>query len=67
MYDKEDVKRILMERDGMDEESAQELVDEAQDEISMAISEGASIDEVEQIIEDYFGLEPDYLMDFLEF
>lgn len=66
MYDKEDVKRILMERDGMDAEHAQELVEEAQEEISMAIAEGASIDEVEQIIEDYFGLEPDYLMDFLE-
>lgn len=53
--------KILMKRDGMDYESARSLCNETRDEI---ICNPAQADE---IIEDYLGLEPDYLEDLLMF
>lgn len=52
---------ILMKRDGMDYEDARSLVKETQDEI---ISNPSDVDD---IIQDYLGLEPDYLEDILSF
>ena len=46
---------ILMERDGITEEDARTLIEETRDEI-MCNSENA-----DEIIQDYLGLEPDYL------
>ena len=53
--------KILMERDDMDYESARALCNETRDEI---ICNPMQADE---IIEDYLGLEPDYLEDLLMF
>ena len=49
--------KILMQRDNMDYESARTLCNETRDEI---ISNPMEADE---IIENYLGLEPDYLED----
>ena len=46
---------ILMERDGITEEDARALIEETRDEI-MYNPENA-----DEIIQDYLGLEPDYL------
>lgn len=46
---------ILMERDGITEEDARTLIEETRDEI-MCNPENA-----DEIIQDYLGLEPDYL------
>lgn len=50
---------ILMKRDGIDEEEARALVEETRDEI-------ISLDdpmEADNVMMDYLGLEPDYILD----
>jgi len=54
-----------MERDGMSAEDALDLINEFKSELEEYLDESASLDEIEQLFEDYFGLEPDYLMEFL--
>lgn len=54
------VVKILMERDGMTQKEAEELVNEAREEILASDPQ-----EVEDIILDVLGLEPDYIMDIL--
>lgn len=67
MYDKEAVKKVLMERDGNTEEEAQDRIDNAQEDINEVLDkEQASVLDLEYMIEDHFGLEPDYLMGFME-
>lgn len=46
---------ILMERDGITEEDARALIEETRDEIM------CNPENVDEIIQDYLGLEPDYL------
>lgn len=53
--------KILMERDGLTREEAEALMNETRDEIMMADHP----EEVDDIIQNYLGLEPDYLMDLL--
>jgi hypothetical protein len=68
-FDRSDVIDILMNRDGMSLMDATDLVAEAQMEIDALMGTGvegmAGVCDAEQIIMDYFGLEPDYLMDFI--
>lgn len=54
------VVKILMERDGMTQKEAEELVNEAREEIL-----ASDPWEVEDIMLDILGLEPDYIMDIL--
>lgn len=63
-YGKDAVVEILVRRDGMDKDEAQKLVDEFQQELK-DLPDGTSFDEVQEMFEDYFGLEPDYLIAFL--
>jgi len=66
MYDKTEIKRILIQRDGDSSEEAKSRIDEAQAEIDAIIEDGeCNIMAIEQVIEDSFGLEPDYVMDFI--
>ncbi len=51
------VVKILIDRDGMNEEDARILAKETADEIL------CNPDYADEIIEDYLGLEPDYLED----
>jgi len=65
MYTKNDIVRILMQRDGMTDVEAMYLVKEAQDEIDMLVEQGCGILEVEDVVADLLGLESDFLADFL--
>ena len=61
------IKSVLMRRDALTENDAREAVDEL---ISLAndmISEGAGLSELEQLLMDEVGLEPDYIFDILNY
>lgn len=60
-----EIVKILMRRDGISEEEAWNYVRECQEEINYVIEHDGSITEVEDVIADILGLEPDYLMYFL--
>ena len=53
------IKRVLMSRDGLTDQEAQELIDEARE----LVAEGA---DPEDALYDEFGLEPDFIWDLLE-
>lgn len=55
----ESLKDILMRRDGMTETDAQEMIEEAR---RAVLEEG---EDPEEVLQDWFGLEPDYIMDLL--
>ena len=55
------VVEILMKRDGISEDEARALVRETRDELIMLDNPF----EADEIIENYLGLEPDYLFDIL--
>lgn len=56
--DHENLKQILMHRDGMSADEAEELIQEARE----AVAEGQ---DPEEVCYDYFGLEPDYVWELL--
>ena len=57
---KNKVVQILMERDGMSESEARELINEVQEMMFEAIDAGSYL-EAEEIFQDELGLEPDYI------
>ena len=59
------VVKILMHRDNIDQENAEALVRETRDEI-LSLDED-DVFEIDDIILDYLGLEPDYVFDILDF
>ena len=61
----ESIKDVLMERDGMSEAEADDLIAEAQECIDEIIESGGSLSEAEDVVADFFSLEPDYLMELL--
>lgn len=56
--------KAIMNLEGYDEEEAAKVHEECREEIMTAIKEGRYT-EAEQMFEDYYGLEPDYLIDYL--
>ena len=58
------IKQILIDRDGLSEESAQESIDEAQLDFDDYLAEG-DLDSAYNICQEHFGLEPDYLDEFM--
>jgi hypothetical protein len=58
---RESIKEVLITRDGLTEEEAQILINEARDEFYQLVEDGdiKSFD----VCLDFFGLEPDYLED----
>ena len=58
------VLKILMERDDMSREEAMELIDNFERDLKETIMTG-NLDECEELLSLHFGLEPDYLIDFL--
>lgn len=58
--------QILMWRDGMTYDEARRYLKEVREEIAEAIEEQASLEEIEDIVMSELGLEPDYVMLFLE-
>jgi hypothetical protein len=53
------IKKVLIERDGISEEEADELIDDAKE----LVADGA---DPEEVCLDEFGLEPDYVWDLLD-
>lgn len=54
----ESIKEVIMRRDEMSSEEADKLINEAKEEVA----NGAN---PEEVLLDYFGLEPDYIFDLL--
>lgn len=55
--------RVLMERDGMDEQDAKEYVEDAREQFYI---ESAYDDfDIDEFMSDWFGLEPDYIFDLI--
>ena len=60
-----EIVNILMRRDGISENEAWDIVYETQNEISAAMADEASYDEIADIIASNLSLEPDYMDVFL--
>ena len=58
----ETIKQVLMRRDNMSEEAAEELILQAKDDLDERLINGETPD---NICEEWFGLEPDYIFDLL--
>jgi hypothetical protein len=58
-----EIKKILMKRDGMSEAEASNLIKEATEDLNTRLLD--SDPSAEDICSEYFGLEPDYLMELL--
>ena len=56
------IKQVLMERDGLSESEAEELIEECKDDLYDRLSHGEL---PYHICEEYFGLDPDYLDDLI--
>ena len=61
----ESVRQVLMRRDGLTCDEAQDLITEFEIELEELIELDGSLCEAEDLLADHFGLEPDYLMEFL--
>lgn len=58
------VVKILMERDGMSEKEANDLLDVVRNDIDVCLADG-DFDGVEDVIASMLGLEPDYIPDIM--
>jgi hypothetical protein len=58
----ESIKEILIRRDGMSEEDAQNLIADARINLAERLGNG---EQPYDICEEWFGLEPDYIMELL--
>lgn len=63
MYIRESLKEVLMRRDKMSESEAEELIQEAKDDLMERLEDGEMPFE---ICEEWFGLEPDYVDELME-
>lgn len=57
------IKQVLMRRDGLTATEAESLISEAREQFNEYVSNG-EFHLAEEICLDYFGLEPDYLIEF---
>jgi len=62
----ETIEDILMRRDGMSADEADELIAEAKDALMEHLDSGDML-LAEEVCEEYFGLEPDYLFEIMPF
>lgn len=60
----ESLKDAIMKSDGLTEQEAQKQINEAREEMNELLAEGKT-EEAYEICGDYFGLEPDYIMDLI--
>jgi len=60
----ESIKQVLMRRDGMSEEQADNQIEAAKENLHDLLSRG-EMSAAEYICEDWFGLEPDYMMELM--
>lgn len=59
------IKTILMKRDGMTETEAKDLIKEAKRDFNQRMKSGEDFDDLYDFCSEWFGLEPDYLEEFL--
>jgi hypothetical protein len=59
----ESIKEVLISRDGMDPTDADELIAQAQAEFDQHLNNN-ELDLAENICQEWFGLEPDYVIEF---
>ena len=59
----ESIKEVLITRDGMDPTDADDLIAQAQAEFDQHINNN-ELDLAENICQEWFGLEPDYVIEF---
>lgn len=60
-----DLVKLIAKRDGISENEAYEICEQCRNDILHAIDKNCGIEEVEDILIDWLGLEPDYLMDLM--
>lgn len=60
-----DLVKLIAKRDGISENEAYEICEQCRHDILHAIDKNCGIEEVEDILIDWLGLEPDYLMDLM--
>ena len=60
-----EIAKVLMRRDNMSLEEALDLIAEAKEVLHQYLENG-QIDRAENVCQEYFGLEPDYLMELLD-
>ena len=60
----ESIKEILMRRDNISSQEADDLIEEAQEALMDYLAEDDQ-DSAEQVCMEYFGLEPDYIDELL--
>lgn len=63
MDEKESIKSILIRRDKMTSDEADDLIQEARQQFNSYLEAG-DITSAEDICSEYFGLEPDYIIEF---
>ena len=61
----ETIRQILIRRDGMSGDEADDLIENAQDDFTKQLEETGTVDD--DFCGEWFGLEPDYLMEFIDF
>ena len=68
-YGKEEIAKILIKRDGITDGEALDIINECQwvinDILDSEMTDFEKLQEIEDTIEDYLGLEPDYIFAFL--
>jgi len=65
MPQRESLKQVLIRRDGMTPADAEDLIAEAKDDLDALLQQGGTLEDAYLLIEDWFGLEPDYLDDLI--
>lgn len=60
----ETIKEVLMRRDGLSANAAEELISTAREDLNDCLERGDQ-DAAENICQTWFGLEPDYLMELM--
>ena len=65
MPQRETLQQVLIRRDGMTPADAEDLIAEAQDGLDDLLQQGGTLEDAYLLIEDWFGLEPDYLDDLI--
>ena len=62
----QEIAEILMRRDGISYNEAMDMVERCQDELEILVQGGGSLDDAEECIAYWLGLEPDYLVTLLD-
>ena len=62
----QEIAEIIMRRDNISYNEAMDLVEQCQDELEILVQGGGSLDDAEDCVAYWLGLEPDYLITLLD-